>query len=309
MRTIPADYNAATTSGALRLGFQDSRQAIQDLGIGPGDWAWLSDGEVLVGARLEQNSDAGLVGVPRWETLVHLDEPQSKDSKQVWNELQRVWQQFGSSRANIEQAFQLLTVFEAVAPPETLAVIPPGSLAMKRAGALYFLGQMELALIEIEDARRASPGSSYASYLYFEILRHLDLDRATREAEALARNSDAKAATLAACMNVWAAVSDPMSDDEFVPVGRKILGWVDRFERAPGRDQVQAWLLARVQFTRGLVLLRLGHFADAKVALNLALAAAPDESSIREALLLDGFDHRARALGARYREKPPNLAA
>ena len=47
MKTIFADYNAATESGHLRLTFDVSQVAIRNAKLHPGDWAWLSDGEVF----------------------------------------------------------------------------------------------------------------------------------------------------------------------------------------------------------------------------------------------------------------------
>ena len=49
-------------------------QEIERTGARPGDWAWLSDGEVIVGAQLAVGDRNGMVGVPDCDTLVHLDE-------------------------------------------------------------------------------------------------------------------------------------------------------------------------------------------------------------------------------------------
>ena len=48
MRLISADFNAMTEAGHVRLTLPCSREDILRMGLGPGDWAWLSDGEVLV---------------------------------------------------------------------------------------------------------------------------------------------------------------------------------------------------------------------------------------------------------------------
>ena len=83
MRLISADFNAMTEAGHVRLTLPCSREDILRMGLGPGDWAWLSDSEVLVGAQLAIDDRYGLVGVPDWDTLVHLDEEGADDFNRV----------------------------------------------------------------------------------------------------------------------------------------------------------------------------------------------------------------------------------
>ncbi len=53
MKPVFADFNAMTESGRVRLNCRGSQDDLNAAGLRPGDWAWLSDGEVLVGGRLE----------------------------------------------------------------------------------------------------------------------------------------------------------------------------------------------------------------------------------------------------------------
>jgi hypothetical protein len=69
MKTISADYNAMTEAGHVRLTLPCSQEDILKLGLQTGDWAWLSDSEVMVGAQLAIDDRYGLVGVPDWDTL------------------------------------------------------------------------------------------------------------------------------------------------------------------------------------------------------------------------------------------------
>ena len=83
MRLISADFNAMTEAGHVRLTLPCSREDILRMSLGPGDWAWLSDSEILVGAQLAIDDRYGLVGVPDWDTLVHLDEEGADDFNRV----------------------------------------------------------------------------------------------------------------------------------------------------------------------------------------------------------------------------------
>ena len=82
MKTIFADFNAMTESEKIRLTCSGSEVDIKQAGAKPGDRVWLSDGEVLVGARLETDPAYGLVGIPAWGTMVHLGDSDAGGSPQ-----------------------------------------------------------------------------------------------------------------------------------------------------------------------------------------------------------------------------------
>lgn len=52
MKTIFTDFNAVTEAEKIRLNCRGSEEDIRLAGVKPGDWVWLSDGEIVVGARL-----------------------------------------------------------------------------------------------------------------------------------------------------------------------------------------------------------------------------------------------------------------
>ncbi len=165
------------------------------------------------------------------------------------------------------------------------------------------LGKPELALVEIEEARREGSTDPDDDFLFLGILRHLDLPRARREAEALASDPNVPAAVLAECINVMATHADDLPDDQFEGVADRILTWADRFDRAPGREQVMALTLALLQFNRGMALLRLGRVEAARDTLRLARAVDPIFPGIDEAARLTSYDQRARDLAARARAR------
>jgi hypothetical protein len=157
MKIVPADFNAMTEEGRLRLGFRDSQDTLRNLGIEVGDWMWLSDGEVLVGAQLASDARYGMVGIPRWKTLVHLDDEDSKDVSAVWKEFLELTRKPGRDPIDEARIFQLLTILDAIDPQTIGASIPPGYFALRRAGALHYLGEPALALLSLEEALRAVP--------------------------------------------------------------------------------------------------------------------------------------------------------
>ena len=110
--------------------------------------------------------------------------------------------------------------------------------------------------------------------------------------------------SLPTCINVLATYADNLPDEQFRPMADRILEWADRFDRAPGREQVLALTLALIQFNRGMILLRLGRTGAAREALNLARSVDPIVSEIEEATRLTSYDQHARELAARVRARP-----
>jgi hypothetical protein len=127
MKTIFVDYNAITESDQLRLSFPASREDLHKAGVRPGDWAWLSDGEVIVGAQILVDPDYGLVGKPAWDTLIHVDEDDGRGFTATWSDLQRLLHSRTRSADDETRLLELLAQLEEVAPPEIQAVVPPQS--------------------------------------------------------------------------------------------------------------------------------------------------------------------------------------
>jgi hypothetical protein len=92
-----------------------SQEDILRLGLDAGDWAWLSDIEVLVGAQLAVDDRYGMVGVPDWDTLVRLDDEDSLDVSRVETELQKLLREPGRCIEKERRIFQLLTIYDLLA--------------------------------------------------------------------------------------------------------------------------------------------------------------------------------------------------
>jgi len=310
MKPIFADFNASTEWGHVRLNCQASQADIRDAGLVIGDWAWMSDGELILGGQLVSDGRGGASGALRWNTLVHLDDDDAKDFRKVRDDLQRVIQSGPSTDVDAETAaFQLLTIFEAIAPPETNFASLRWYYSQRRAIALHTMGELELAMIEIEDARRAKPDDPNLDAFYLEILRKIDPIRSVSEAEFRAEDESVGVAVLAACINIWTSISDSVPDYRFDAISRRILGWIERFDRALDREPDRDSASALVFFNKGLVLLRLGRRDDARVAFERAHSADPFEPSINEALRLEVFDDRAPKIAAEFRDKLFPIAA
>ena len=138
-------------------------------------------------------------------------------------------------------------------------------------------------------------------------MRH-DPKRAILETDIILRDADANADDLAACISVHSAVSETLTNDEFMAEGRRILGWVERFHQAPGRDKVSKLTLVGVRLYRGLALLRMGQLELGRTALHLAHSIDPDDQTLDEASSLESFDDRARQIAANFRNRRVSLS-
>lgn len=303
MKPIFADFNAMTGSEHLRLNCRGSHDDLRDADVGVGDWAWLSDGELVVGARVADDPVDGVVGVPGWDTLVHLDTEDARNLDRVWAELLPLLGGPAGLAEAEPRIFQLLTILEVIAPPSTLSF--PNTLTLRKASALYAMGHPGLALMEIEEARRGGVALSARFLpLYLEILRIADLPRAIREAETNLDGGAAPAMLLAACIKIWATQMIDQSGGQFEAVARLLLDAAERFEFAPGREEVHASSLAHVYFHQGLAQLRLGARDEARRSFKLAYLIDPADPALVEARELDSFGPRAREIASRVRFSP-----
>src|SRR3954447_7051884 len=143
MNPVFADFNAMTESGQVRLNCRGSHDDLRDRSLHPGDWSWLSDGELIVGGRIDTSPGDGIVAVPDWRTLVHLDDPY--DPAVVGRELTLLLARRNPSLDDLWRTFQLLTVFERIVTPSVAGQFRPGYFSYRRAAVLLQLEQLDLA--------------------------------------------------------------------------------------------------------------------------------------------------------------------
>jgi tetratricopeptide (TPR) repeat protein len=301
MMTIFADYNAMTESGHLRLSFKASQNDIANAQLRPGDWAWLSDGEVVVGAQLAIDDRYGLVGVPDWDTLVHLDEEGADDFDRVRDELNPLVTKGPPSMEDEPRIFELLTQLEYFAPPQRRGGLP-AMLAFRRALALRHMGKLGLALLEVEKARRAHPDDPEVAFVYLDLLRLEDLPSAVVEAETITGLPGVPALVLSACINILATQAERAADDQFESIAERVLGLCRRFEQAPDLDQAGLSLEALSYFNRGFVHLRAGRISQARQAFERARQIYPVHPILDQLARLETYDHHARVVASSVRE-------
>ncbi len=304
MKTVSADFNALTEDGDIRLTCRASRDDLKQMGLKPSDWAWLSDGEVLFGARLERDARWGMVGQLRWDTLVRFDDPDVENPLAIRDQLNRLIPDTKHDHDTEFQIFRLMTVYERRLGPLVVSRLAPGIFPLRRAMALQFMKEPELALIEMEAARQARPNDADLEYFYLEFLRRADPIRAVQEATDLLQTADIPASVLAGCIDIFASEADQFHDDAFARIGSQILRWCDQFERAPGRTRVRPAIAAQLYFNRGITLLRLDRLPDARRALDQAQAANPNEPLIHAAQKLNRYDEEGRLISMQLHSKP-----
>ena len=309
MKIIPVDYNAASVSGSLWLDFADTKRALAAINAQAGDYVWVSDREILVGAQLEVDPEYGLVAVPRWRTVVHLDDYLDVDLPSFLTKLSEVLRRTDRTLDQEAEVFQLSTVFDHIAPPEIKRATQPGYLDFRSAGALRSLGEPQLGLTLLKQALIDRPTDPQFIYAYLNELSQIHPAQAEAESRSRLLDRYTHAVVQAACVNVLSAATERLNDIDFAATGPPLLDEINRFESAPGRDRVPAGVAALVEFNRGLLLLRLGRSAEARAAFDQAHEIDPGEPTIEAARTLRDFGETARTLAERYRGKPIQTAA
>jgi hypothetical protein len=303
MQTIDVDFHALTEEESIWLGTPWSLKSIEQASLKPGDWTWLTDGEMQVGARIAEDAVYWLVGVPAWDTLVYLDDELDRGFEQLWIDLQSLLQSQDQSPEREGRVLQLLTLFENKAPEAVKRIPFAGYVNLRRALALLDLGYPGLALIAARDAVAADPDYSSAVFVYLDLLRRTDSTGALREVEDQLNRPRLTAEVLAACINILSDHADRLVGEDFVARCRRILDLCQRFESAPDRDRILAATRALVCFDQGLAHLGLGESSEAHACFQAAGHSYPTEPAIHEALGLSVYDTEARQIAARVRER------
>jgi Tetratricopeptide repeat len=299
MKTMFADFNAMTEAGHVSLSTRGSQEDIERCGSRPGDWAWLSDGELILGAQIAIDDRYGLVGVPDWDTLVHLDgDDLSYDT--VSAQLNHILTREPHSIDDEPEVFQLVTQLEWLMPNH-IKNGTPGMLAFRRALSLRQMDKLGLAILEMEEARRECPDNHDLVAVYLELIRREDLPSAVAEAEALSRALVLPAVILSACINILAAQAEQTSDDQFQSMAERVFALCQRFDQAPDLASAGDSLIALSHFNRGMVHLRAGRISQARRAFETAQRIYPVGPMFDQIAQLQTYDQHARKIASRVR--------
>jgi tetratricopeptide (TPR) repeat protein len=301
MRLVAADFNAMTEAGLVRLTLPCSQKDITRLGLNVGDWAWLSDGELVVGAQLAIDDRYGLVGVIDWDTLVHLDDDGADDAERVRAELVPLITKKPPLMEDEPRVFQLLTQLEHAAPL-SFEEVPRAFLPFRRALALRNMSKLGLALLEMRDARVSMPDHPEAVFVYLDLLRLEDFSSAVAEAETITGSPEVPALVLSACINILATRAEQMPNGQFESIAEHVLALCRRFDKAPDLDQAGPSLVAMSFFNRGIVHLRAGRISQARQAFERAQQIYPVGPMLDQLTRLQTYDHHAREVARSVRE-------
>ena len=181
MKTISADYNAMTEAGHVWLTTSVLPGRHSQAGSPPRRLGLAQRYRSHRRAQLAIDDRYGLVGVPDWDTLVHLDDEGADDFDRVKAELNPLLTKEPRSSEDEPRILELLTQLEHAAPPH-FSDASPETLAFRRALALRQMGKLGLALLEIR--RLDEPGlmTQMFVFVYLDLLRLEDLPSAVLEA-------------------------------------------------------------------------------------------------------------------------------
>lgn len=312
MKTIDADFNALTEQEHIRLTSPLSQRSIASSGTQPGDWVWLADAEMIVAARLAQDPRYGLLGIPVWKTLVHLDSESSSDLDSLRVELESLLLVRDRSPESEVRLLQALIQFESKLPAHArnpFVDFLRGRVAFSLANVASGLGYGDLALIAAEEAWKEQADCAAYELLFLNLLLRADPMRAMKAAESAVARGNAPASVVAACIRILSDQADRLAGTEFTTACNRVHEWADRFDAAPERDKVSVSTLALVRFCQGLADLGLNRVGPARQRFLEAIGVNPIEPVIRQALELDSYGQEARRLVGEVRRRPFTPAA
>ncbi len=301
MKTISADYNAMTEAGHVCLTTRGSQEDILQAGSPPGrlglaqryakSWSarnWPST--IATGWSESRTGTRSCIWMTKAPTTVN----------RIGAELNLLLNKEPPSSEDEPRILELLTQLDHASQPHFHGASPE-PLAFRRALALRQMGKLGLALVEMEDARRARPDDPMLAFVYLDILRLEDLPSAVLQAQEFAELPDVPALVLSACINILATWAEHASDDQFDLIAQRVLTWCRRFDQAQDLDEAGPSLVALSYFNRGLVLLRAGRITLARQAFENAQQHYPVGSVLDEVTGLQTYDRHARTVVERVR--------
>ena len=113
---------------------------------------------------------------------------------------------------------------------------------------------------------------------------------------------------LAECVNILAIYMENLSEQEFDEKFNMMLKWIDRFQNAPGIENIRVDLLGQVLFNRGMALLRGNQIQAARGYFEKILELNPRDQVAQQALSLNHYDASARHLAEVYRARSLSAA-
>ena len=307
MKPIFADFNALTEAEHIRLTTRGSQDDLRSAGTQPGDWIWLSDGELEVGAQVATDPREILIGIPSWETLVDFESESHSNPASILSEFKKLLLHTPNrSRVDEHRLLTLLSVIERT--PSLRSAWQPGHLSYLRACRLLALGQLQLARCSIEEAIELDSSRSNYALIHLDILRRIDPHAALEQADRLVENGRADAKILATCMILASMYSDSLKDHELEPIRERLQNWLPRFEQAPDFDSVHAQLRASLWISLGLLTLRLGHVEQSHDYFQLARQLDPDDLDLQKAERLTTYNQDAKDFAERIHRRPLTAA-
>jgi len=265
---IEVDLNARTPDDRVRLNTRGAQRSLRDQAVKPGDWLWLRDGTIRVGAQIEGVGDQ-LLARPAWETLEEEIWPDSVSPNPV--QVQEMFQHFrhllAQTPKNYRAILKLLTTVERYAPDR-------GHIAYLRSRALGALGHPRLALSALGEAMGREPDRPAFVHQYFVLLSEIDRARAFEEAGRIG-NLISSVLVVAAFAHVVNAFVRTLGPGKTERIDRQLLERTETFKSAPDAEKAPSSAVAMIHLARGYAHIRLGQKELGIREFGMAVAAKP----------------------------------
>ncbi len=282
MRVVEADFNARTADDRVRLTTRCSQKSLDRLRVDVGDWVWLTDGEIRVGARIEsKNGEA--VARPAWETLEHLvsDSTGAPPPEVVEAGLRRLRRAFAADERDYRDVLRVLPAVQEHLPG-------PGRADYLRSRAAQAFGHPELALLAADEALAKEPGKPFLAHHRLMLLKEVDLERAVEEVETLAEQAPLPAILASACAGVLHDHRVTLHGEEAKEVDRSLLRLTYSLDE-DSSEPTPSSVLVGLHVVRGYSFSHLGQREAALAEFSEAIEADPLSAEARTARGVEAY--------------------
>jgi tetratricopeptide (TPR) repeat protein len=277
---IWADFNSRTEDDRVSLETRGSRESLAKTPVSPGEWVWLSDGDIRVGAQVEQR-DGHLYARPVWETMEDVVPP----GDPRLNEIPAEEALKALEKSRTREGFPADVVFR-------LAPYLPrkhGYLDFLRSRAARSLGYTALALAAIEDALTAVPSDGSYFHHRVRLLRDLDIEKAVQAIEPVLKGQRSDVLAIVACVEVLGDLARTETDEaRSISHDSDILRVTSALTPASFAGLPNS-VRAQVHLARGFAYSHLGNRPEARRELDEARALNPREPALLIARALEVY--------------------
>jgi tetratricopeptide (TPR) repeat protein len=270
---IHVDLNARTENDRVRLSTRTAAQSLKGHSLQPGEWVWLTDDELRVGAQIE-TANGQFFARPEWKTRLEIVTHEDVSHERVLaarTELERLVLS-GDLRANAEEILRVL--------PVARRTLGDSAGWYFEAQALAALGFFDLALLSAREAVAADPSNPRWTWLELNVRRRISLDDSLIAARTAASAFPRSAIILETFAQILSERARVTPSPRQAQICLEVLDATASMDMDPPGLDPHPIAFGSLRIMRGFALQRLGRMEEAAREFESAVQVNPGSGEV-----------------------------